>query len=338
MVLPPQIGLTTTSTSPGESENAALNTSFPTPPEPQVNGYPNGATWAGKTLRWKYDPLAMAFAAWSVCLLIVWKYGNADITWAFLPSIYFQFRSKASPTHWLLSAVLGLPILFIHSGALALFALALGCITVTAYRVTKGEAPFSNLLPLLMVYFTVCVGLMHAVVLHFTPHTIDATMLSLDHRWFSDVSTATWHWAQGHLLVNGFFAFIYYSLPCVAVLILASLDNSKIFRSIAVLLMAAVCAVPFYLLFPAVGPALKTDPSAPRNCLPSLHVTWAILLWRATKPGWAKYAMALFALLTAVATLTTGQHYLIDLIVALPLAGCWMLAMPKRPGADSCRA
>lgn len=326
MVLPPQIELATTSTSRSESEKAALNTSLPL--EPQVNGYPNGATWAGQTLRWKYDPIAMAFAAWSVCLLIVWKCGNADITWALLPSIYFQFRSKASPKQWLLSALLGLPVLFLHSGAIALVALAAGCITVTAYRVTKAEAPFSNLLPLLMVYFTVCVGLLHAIVLHFTPHTIDATMLSLDHRWFSGFSTATWHWAQGHLLVNAFFAFIYYSLPCVAVLILASLDNAKIVRSIAVLLLAAVCAVPFYLLFPAVGPAQIMDPGAPRNCLPSLHVTWAILIWRAAKPGWAKYAMALFAVLTAVATLTTGQHYLIDLIVALPLAGGWMLAMP----------
>jgi membrane-associated phospholipid phosphatase len=64
-----------------------------------------------------------------------------------------------------------------------------------------------------------------------------------------------------------------------------------------------------------------------------LHITWAILLWRAAKPGWKSWAMALFVLLTAISTLTTGEHYLIDLIVALPYAALWSLAIPRKPGA-----
>jgi hypothetical protein len=45
--------------------------------------------------------------------------------------------------------------------------------------------------------------------------------------------------------------------------------------------------------------------------------------------------MALFVLLTAISTLTTGEHYFIDLIVALPYAALWSLAIPRKPGAQN---
>lgn len=58
----------------------------------------------------------------------------------------------------------------------------------------------------------------------------------------------------------------------------------------------------------------------PRNAMPSLHMGWAILLYWNSKgfPRALRIALFLFLILTVVATLGGGQHYLIDLIVSLP--------------------
>src|SRR5258707_1020966 len=61
----------------------------------------------------------------------------------------------------------------------------------------------------------------------------------------------------------------------------------------------------------------------PRNGMPSLHFGWplaaTILLRQSRAPGWATSLMALFTLLTAIATLYLGEHYAVDLIVAVPI-------------------
>ncbi len=97
-----------------------------------------------------------------------------------------------------------------------------------------------------------------------------------------------------------------------------------------------------YFVFPCVGPAvvagrwpveafdLAVPPEPawvfaalhPRNCMPSLHTSWALVLawqtrplawrWRAFGAGWAA--------LTIVATLGLGEHWLVDLVAALPFA------------------
>jgi hypothetical protein len=60
----------------------------------------------------------------------------------------------------------------------------------------------------------------------------------------------------------------------------------------------------------------------PRNAIPSLHMAWVLLAWwysrglSATERG-----IALFYLVfVALATLGTGEHYFIDLVVAVPFA------------------
>jgi hypothetical protein len=58
----------------------------------------------------------------------------------------------------------------------------------------------------------------------------------------------------------------------------------------------------------------------PRNAMPSLHMGWVVLLWWNSKglPRAVRAALILYLLLTLVATLGAGQHYLVDLIVSLP--------------------
>lgn len=97
-----------------------------------------------------------------------------------------------------------------------------------------------------------------------------------------------------------------------------------------------------YNLFPATGPvhvfgglfpqhALGTEqartlPLSPipvtgsRNAIPSLHMAWVLWCWwwvRGLQP-WLKALILWFVLFTVIATLGTGEHYLIDLVVAFP--------------------
>lgn len=96
-----------------------------------------------------------------------------------------------------------------------------------------------------------------------------------------------------------------------------------------------------YILCPATGPShvfreafprLLPDastiswslstfaPLSPRNAMPSLHFAWAVILWRSVKGarGWVRKSAATFAFLTALATLGSGEHYVVDLIAAVP--------------------
>jgi hypothetical protein len=97
-------------------------------------------------------------------------------------------------------------------------------------------------------------------------------------------------------------------------------------------------------MFPALGPAhiltgsfpwhaltmeqarrLVLEPIAvpgPRNAIPSLHAAWIFLVY------WFAYRLSLverigaglFVLFTLCATLGTGEHYFIDLVVAAPFS------------------
>jgi len=60
----------------------------------------------------------------------------------------------------------------------------------------------------------------------------------------------------------------------------------------------------------------------PRNGMPSLHMGWVVLLWWNSRslPRALRGTLLLYLLLTVVATLGSGQHYLVDLVVSLPFA------------------
>ncbi len=105
----------------------------------------------------------------------------------------------------------------------------------------------------------------------------------------------------------------------------------------------AACFAVLYFLVPGCGPleifgelfphaiplqdyeqyTSAPDPSLWRNAMPSLHTTWALLL--ATQLfffhpsrllGWGA---VVYAALVVMATLGTGAHYFVDIVVALPL-------------------
>jgi hypothetical protein len=98
---------------------------------------------------------------------------------------------------------------------------------------------------------------------------------------------------------------------------------------------------PGYVLpgFPFVAsgalPVIGTFPvDVPRNCMPSLHMTEAIIVgvhvWRFAEARWRALAIVNFGL-TVVATLGFGYHYLADLVAAFPFAYA-VLGASRRDG------
>jgi hypothetical protein len=114
-----------------------------------------------------------------------------------------------------------------------------------------------------------------------------------------------------------------------------------------------------YHLYPAAGPAygfgslfpqqppeifqvvlvpIPLDAAA-RNAMPSLHMGIALLIWWHSRGShWVgRLAAGLFLLATAFSTMATGEHYLIDLVVAFPFAmaiqAAWATSIPFRARA-----
>lgn len=71
-------------------------------------------------------------------------------------------------------------------------------------------------------------------------------------------------------------------------------------------------------------PAGLAMPGAARNCMPSVHFVWAILAAAEARGlgGMWRVSFILFAVLTAFATIALGEHYVIDLVVAVPFTLC----------------
>lgn len=88
--------------------------------------------------------------------------------------------------------------------------------------------------------------------------------------------------------------------------------------------IGAFLVVPFYLLVPACGPAYlaagELGRFQPRNCFPSMHAVWAILLVLNAERPLHRVAFGIYAALVIVATITSGEHYAIDILAAIPFA------------------
>jgi len=132
---------------------------------------------------------------------------------------------------------------------------------------------------------------------------------------------------------------VYQAMPMAILLVYAAHllrggTPERVLAAFALNFGAGYC---LYLLFPACGPeyafagfpavqpgapALHTlNLLAPPNCMPSLHTSTALLAWWfCSRWRFARGAAWLNLLLTVLATLATGEHYLVDLVVAAPFA------------------
>lgn len=132
--------------------------------------------------------------------------------------------------------------------------------------------------------------------------------------------------------------------------------REKAISSFVAFLATGPAGVIFYNLLPALGPAhifgqgfpwqplptaqaakLFLEPIAVAgspNAIPSLHMAWVLLVWwYARGLSWWERAIAFaFLFFTVLATMGTGEHYFVDLIVAFPFAlGMEALCVFERP-------
>jgi hypothetical protein len=139
----------------------------------------------------------------------------------------------------------------------------------------------------------------------------------------------------------------YIALPLPLALIYAAnlrLKNKEAFHVMLAFLVTGPIGVLFYNLVPATGPVhifgqnfpwhplstsqamnliLEALPAkGPRNAIPSLHMAWVLLIWWNSKglARWIRVVALAFVIFTVLATLGTGEHYFVDLVVAFPFA------------------
>jgi uncharacterized membrane protein SirB2 len=179
------------------------------------------------------------------------------------------------------------------------------------------------------------------------PKTLDLYLFSFDSSMRVQLSflAARWFWQWPWLRLVGMI--FYLGLPISIALVYAGQlvrKREKAFPAMLAFLFTGPVGILFYNLFPAVSPRalfgrnfpfhpltvsqavrLFLEPiplEGPRNAIPSLHLAWTLLAWWYSRGlSWWERAIAMaFLAFTALATLGTGEHYFIDLIVAFPFA------------------
>jgi PAP2 superfamily protein len=139
----------------------------------------------------------------------------------------------------------------------------------------------------------------------------------------------------------------YVGLPVTLAMVYAGQlmrDRRKAYPAVVAFLVTAPIGILFYNFFPALGPVhlfLQRFPWHPlttqqasrllcepleikgvQNAIPSLHMTWVLLAWWYSRglSRWERTIALAFVIFTVFATMGTGEHYFVDLVVAYPFS------------------
>lgn len=179
------------------------------------------------------------------------------------------------------------------------------------------------------------------------PAVYDLYLYSFDSSLHLQLPFLVGQWFAASTLLRNVSLFFYLGLPVTIALIYAG----RVLRvreaavpSFLAFLLTGPLGICFYNLLPALGPAhlfpgkfpipplaisqvarLFVEPislAGPPNAIPSLHMAWVLLaFWYSRGLSlWERAAALAFVIFTILATMGTGEHYFIDLIVALPFA------------------
>lgn len=179
------------------------------------------------------------------------------------------------------------------------------------------------------------------------PMTLDRFLYVFDGSLGVQLSFVVGRWVLWSKWLTRLVLVFYYVLPAALMWVYSKQlvrDVNFAMQAFLAFLVAGPLGLIFYNLFPACGPIylvgssfphvpasfqqLKELPIVPvaisgaRNAFPSLHLAWALLAWwySAGAPWLTRAFAALFLFGTAIATLALGEHYFVDLVVALPFA------------------
>jgi hypothetical protein len=235
----------------------------------------------------------------------------------------------------------GLPLAYI----------GLAAVIYAAIRALRGPTPEGLLTGAIGIpAFILLLTPLHSLIISLTPRTLDPVLHRIDVAIFGQLTfasgrlLATYPWLQ----VPSVWSYVALALVGSGIYALALRERTGQVRPAELLwTWAAAGAIGAigYVLVPAVGPRFVFPewpwqmPDAagtyatpllpiPRNAMPSLHATWALLIcWGARQgPVWVRWLLGPWLALTLLATVGAGGHYLIDLVAALPLtwAAAWI--------------
>ncbi len=179
------------------------------------------------------------------------------------------------------------------------------------------------------------------------PKTFDLFLYSFDSSLRVQISFLTGQFLLKNLWLRTASLAIYISLPLPLALVYASQLRRQKGKALAVMiafLATGPVGVLCYNMLPACGPVHLFGAAFPwsplstadamqlnivpvitegaRNAIPSLHMTWVLLVWWNSRglSRWVRVIAMIYVALTVLATLGTGEHYFIDLVVAFPFS------------------
>jgi len=179
------------------------------------------------------------------------------------------------------------------------------------------------------------------------PKTFDLFLFSFDGSLRVQISFLVGQFLLRNLWLRTAALAIYIGLPSPLALVYASQLRRQKDTALAVMiafLVTGPMGVLCYNMLPACGPVHLVGAAFPwnppstadlmqlnvvpvllagaRNAIPSLHMTWVLLVWWNSRglARWVRAIAMLFVVLTVLATLGTGEHYLIDLVAAFPFS------------------
>ncbi|MGO9119007.1 MAG: fused MFS/spermidine synthase [Desulfomonilaceae bacterium] len=199
----------------------------------------------------------------------------------------------------------------------------------------------SVIVPLFVVQSIFYLGL--TSLLH--PLTLDRFVYAVDWTFGTQLSFESGKLLQAIPVLRSVCVVVYMFLPASLAAVYAFESNQTRDSSRTVMtsfIVAAVCGYVLYHFYPVVGPVYAFGESYPsrapllsdlqmvpimvvpvdRNCMPALHFSWALLQWWHSRSlaRWIQYTAFVWLIITVLATLGLGLHYLIDLIVAVPFS------------------
>jgi hypothetical protein len=186
------------------------------------------------------------------------------------------------------------------------------------------------------------------------PKTMDVYAYCFDGSLGFQPAFVVGRWFRDYAVVGTIGRDLYVALPLVMALVYAAhLRQNKTtpLMLLEIFMSAGLFGYFLYLIFPAAGPLYLTGPRFPgspipfsdlrtlvlggydprkfylpeefcRNAMPSLHMTWALLMAFNCKPfsRLVRAAAVIYVFATVLGTMGTGEHYFIDLVVAFPFA------------------
>lgn len=209
-------------------------------------------------------------------------------------------------------------------------------------------------------FVSIVVGFILPVTNRLSPATFDTHLLAADSATGFQPSFLLGRLIGGRPVLWSLTSTVYYALPFAVALLCAAQFGKRPGEVRRLLwLFGFMSAVGFclYAVCPATGPvyafrewfpfrtpdvahlslAALSVPGAARNAIPSLHFSTALLVFWNTRVlrRAARIAAGLFLAGTAFAILALGEHYLTDIVVAVPFSLMFQAAFSSATPADS---